>query len=59
MMWLSVCQIVWRAGSRVTDDMVADLEALRNGVTVQSVPPEILCSRCYVRLVEDDDAAWR
>ena len=52
------CQMCGEPVSRVTDDLVDDLEALRGGMTVQTGPPEILCSGCYVRLVEDDDAAW-
>jgi len=52
------CQMCGAPVSRMTDDTVNDLEALRNRVTVPSGPPEILCSGCYVRLVEDDDTAW-
>ena len=48
--------------SRITDDTVADLGALRAGVAdvreVQGGDQEVLCSRCYVRLVEGDDATW-
>ncbi|MBA3470898.1 MAG: hypothetical protein H0T53_14775 [Herpetosiphonaceae bacterium] len=52
------CQMCGESVSRVTDDTVDDLEALRAGVTLPSGSPEILCSVCYVRLVEDDDTAW-
>ena len=52
------CQSCGAPVSRITDDTVADLEALRGMVTAKSGPPEVLCSSCYVRLVEDDDAAW-
>ena len=44
--------------ARITDDIVADLGAPRADVTVSSGSPEILCSGCYVRLIEDDDTAW-
>lgn len=52
------CQMCGESVARVTDDMVDDLAALRGRVTMPSEPPEILCSGCYVRLVEEDDATW-
>jgi hypothetical protein len=56
------CQACGAPVSRITDDTVADLEALRAGVAdvreVQGGDQEVLCSSCYVRLVEGDDATW-
>jgi len=56
------CQACGAAVSRITDDTVADLGALRSGVAdvreVHSGDQEVLCSSCYVRLAEDDDIAW-
>jgi len=56
------CQFCGAPVSRITDDLVDDLGALRAGVAdvgeVQGGDQEVLCSACYVVLVEGDDATW-